>query len=153
MDLRMLQNLRPLLYGPAIALTGLILVACQATVQLQAPKDPIVVNMNVKIEQQVRVKLENAGLALAQGLDEARLLGYLGERPDGYLGQHDPNAPAWALELMTSINSQRELKYKELALKNGTSLEAEQIVAGEKIIESLPAGTYYMDATGTWMQN
>jgi hypothetical protein len=27
-------------------------------VQVEAPKDPIVINMNVKIEQEVRVKLE-----------------------------------------------------------------------------------------------
>jgi uncharacterized protein YdbL (DUF1318 family) len=92
------------------------------------------------------------GLAFAQGLDEARQLGYLGERPDGYLAQRAGDAPSWALELMESINSQRELKYKELALKNGTSLEAVQVVAGEKIIENLPAGAYYMDASGTWMQ-
>ncbi len=92
------------------------------------------------------------GLAFAQGLDDARALGYLGERPDGYLAQHDPAAPSWAVELMAEINRGRELKYTELALKNGTSVEAVQVVAGEKIIESLAPGTYYMDAAGNWVQ-
>ena len=92
------------------------------------------------------------GQAFAQGLDEARKLGYLGERPDGYLAQRDPAAPPWAVELMADINAARKLKYKELALKNQTSLEAVEVVAGEKIIENLSSGTYYMDATGNWMQ-
>jgi len=36
----------------------LLLAACQHTVQIEAPKDPIVINMNIKIEQEVRVKVE-----------------------------------------------------------------------------------------------
>ena len=90
--------------------------------------------------------------AWAQGLDEARSQGYLGERPDGYLGQVAANAPAWAIELMERINIERRAKYTQLAASNNTSLEAVQVVAGEKIIASLPPGTYYMDATGRWVQ-
>ena len=41
-----------------LALLALAVAACQPTVQLQAPKDPIVINLNVKIEQEVRVRLE-----------------------------------------------------------------------------------------------
>ena len=36
----------------------LMVAACQPTVRVEAPKDPIVINLNVKIEQEVRVKLE-----------------------------------------------------------------------------------------------
>ena len=36
----------------------LALAACQPTVKVEAPDKPIVINMNVKIEQEVRVKLE-----------------------------------------------------------------------------------------------
>ncbi|MEL6962345.1 MAG: YnbE family lipoprotein [Pseudomonadota bacterium] len=35
-----------------------LLAACQPRVALEAPKDPIVINLNVKIEQEVRVKVE-----------------------------------------------------------------------------------------------
>jgi hypothetical protein len=42
---------------PALVLL-LTLVACQHKVQVEAPKDPIVINLNVKIEQEVRVKVE-----------------------------------------------------------------------------------------------
>jgi hypothetical protein len=36
----------------------LVLAACEHRVQIEAPKDPIVINLNVKIEQEVRVKVE-----------------------------------------------------------------------------------------------
>jgi len=42
----------------AAVLAALALGACQPTVRVEAPKDPIVINLNVKIEQEVRVKLE-----------------------------------------------------------------------------------------------
>ena len=46
--------------GPACATIALALAvaACQPTVKVEAPDKPIVINMNVKIEQEVRVKLE-----------------------------------------------------------------------------------------------
>ena len=47
--------------APAVLLLGglLALAACQHTVQIEAPKEPIVINLNVKIEQEVRVKVED----------------------------------------------------------------------------------------------
>jgi hypothetical protein len=34
------------------------LAACQHPVQIEAPREPIVINLNVRIEQEVRVKVE-----------------------------------------------------------------------------------------------
>jgi hypothetical protein len=42
---------------PVLA-AGFVLAACQHRVQLEAPKEPIVINMNVKVEQEVRVRVE-----------------------------------------------------------------------------------------------
>lgn len=42
---------------PALVL-ALGLAACTHRVQVEAPKDPIVINLNVKIEQEVRVKVD-----------------------------------------------------------------------------------------------
>ena len=46
---------------PAALLLGVLLAlaACQHKVQIEAPKEPIVINLNVKIEQEVRVKVED----------------------------------------------------------------------------------------------
>lgn len=38
-----------------LALAG---VACQPTVRVEPPKEPIVVNLNVKIEHEVRIRVE-----------------------------------------------------------------------------------------------
>ena len=35
-----------------------ILAACQPTVQMKAPEEPITINLNVKLDAEVRVKLE-----------------------------------------------------------------------------------------------
>ena len=37
---------------------ALLLAACQPTVKVEAPKEPITINLNVKIDAEVRVKLE-----------------------------------------------------------------------------------------------
>ncbi|MBK0398421.1 YnbE family lipoprotein [Limibaculum sp. M0105] len=44
----------------AIALLGLVLsvAACEPTVKVEAPKEPITINLNVKVDAEVRVKLE-----------------------------------------------------------------------------------------------
>ncbi|MEZ5846770.1 MAG: YnbE family lipoprotein [Geminicoccaceae bacterium] len=42
--------------GLALALAWL--AACQPTVKVEAPDKPITINLNVKIEQEVRVKVE-----------------------------------------------------------------------------------------------
>ncbi|HKJ23390.1 MAG TPA: YnbE family lipoprotein [Myxococcota bacterium] len=41
-----------------LACLGLAAAACQPTVRVEAPKDPIVVNLNVKIEHEVRIRVE-----------------------------------------------------------------------------------------------
>ena len=35
------------------------LAACSPKVQLEAPKEPITINLNVKIEHELRIKVEN----------------------------------------------------------------------------------------------
>ena len=41
-----------------LGLLPVMLVACQPTVRVEAPDKPIEINLNVKIEQEVRVKVE-----------------------------------------------------------------------------------------------
>ncbi len=50
---RRVQGLAPLLM-----VAGLAAAACTPTVQLQAPKDPITINLNIQAD--VRVKIEEA---------------------------------------------------------------------------------------------
>lgn len=43
----------------AVAVSALLLLAaCQPRVAMEAPKEPIVINLNVKIEHEIRVKVD-----------------------------------------------------------------------------------------------
>ena len=42
----------------AVLLACLVLAACQPTVKVEAPKEPITINLNIKLDAEVRVKLE-----------------------------------------------------------------------------------------------
>ncbi len=39
-------------------LLGGLLAACQPTVKIEAPKEPITINLNIKLDAEVRIKLE-----------------------------------------------------------------------------------------------
>lgn len=41
-----------------ILLAGFVVAACTPTVKIQAPDEPITINLNVKIDQEIRVKLD-----------------------------------------------------------------------------------------------
>ena len=43
--------------APAVAILAVV-AACQPTVKLAAPDEPIVIEVNIKIEQDIRVKVE-----------------------------------------------------------------------------------------------
>ena len=46
-------------WGMAAAIAAALgAVACQPRVVVEAPKDPIVINMNIKIEHEIRVKVD-----------------------------------------------------------------------------------------------
>ena len=42
----------------SFAMIAVMLSACQPTVKVEAPDKPIVINLNIKIEQEVRVKVD-----------------------------------------------------------------------------------------------
>ena len=54
---RWARSASPLAAGAVLAL-GVGLSACNPTVKVEAPDKPIVINLNVKIEQEVRIKVD-----------------------------------------------------------------------------------------------
>ncbi len=46
-------------WGIGLMAGALLLAGCAPTVRLEAPDKPIEINLNIKIEQEVRVKIEN----------------------------------------------------------------------------------------------
>ena len=61
--------------GPCAAAVGLVLalgltVGCQPTVKVEAPDKPIEINLNIKIQQEVLIKVEKEAEALIQDKSE-----------------------------------------------------------------------------------
>lgn len=54
------RAVRASLTGFVLGAGALLLLGCEPTVKLEAPDEPIVINLNVKIEQEVRVRIEES---------------------------------------------------------------------------------------------
>ena len=83
-------------------------------------------------------------------LQTAKDQGLVGETPGGYL--EAVKTPSAELRtLIDNINSQRKQKYKDIAARNNTSLEAVELLAGKKAIEKSEPGSY-IKLGGSWQQ-
>lgn len=83
-------------------------------------------------------------------LDEAKQNGWLGERPDGYLGVVTESTDKEVLDLMKDINQKRREIYKTIADKNGTELSTVEALAGEKALKQTPSGQYILLPSEEW---
>lgn len=92
----------------------------------------------------------HAPAAYADALDDAKTIGLVGERVDGYVGLVDPNAPAEVKSLVEDVNKKRAHQYEGVAKKNGTNATAVAALAGAKLIERAPPGQLVLDASGKW---
>jgi uncharacterized protein YdbL (DUF1318 family) len=96
--------------------------------------------------------LAMSAVAFAQaGLADAKAQGLLGERPDGLVAIVASSTPELQT-LVTQVNEQRLAEYRGIAADTEAPLEAVQARAGRQIIERLPEGQYFMDASGRWRQ-
>jgi hypothetical protein len=53
-----------------VVASALLAAGCQPTVKVEAPDKPIVINLNVKIEQEVRIKVEKEAEQLLDQRDD-----------------------------------------------------------------------------------
>ena len=97
----------------------------------------------------VLILLSGLQAARADALDAARAAGQVGERADGMVGAVGTATPDVAKAVAT-INAQRLATYKDIAQRTGTSLDAVEAQAGQKLIGATPAGQFVMDASGQW---
>ena len=92
------------------------------------------------------------GQAWAQSLAEAKEAGWVGERPNGYLGLVKPDTPNDIKKLVQDINAKRRERYLEIAKKNGTKLEAVKVIVGAKLIKRAQPSDYIMNSAGKWIK-
>ena len=88
----------------------------------------------------------SASLALALNIGEAKSRGLVGETATGYIAavQASPEVNA----LIADINAKRKAQYRRIAQKNGISLEAVEVRAGQRAMEKTPPGQFVNRGSG-----
>jgi uncharacterized protein YdbL (DUF1318 family) len=84
--------------------------------------------------------------ASALDLAEAKSRGLVGETVTGYIAavQASPDVDA----LVRDINQRRKAQYMKIAERNGISLEAVEVRAGQKALQKTPAGEFVNRGSG-----
>jgi uncharacterized protein YdbL (DUF1318 family) len=90
--------------------------------------------------------------AYAQSLDQAKAGGQIGEQPDGYLGIVGAAAPTAIRQMVEDVNLKRRERYRGIASKNGTNLQAVEALTGKKLVEEAPTGQYVRLPDGRWIR-
>lgn len=135
----------------ALALTA---AACSPTVKIEAPDKPIVLKLDVNIKQEVLLKVEKdiEGVSVTPAIPMAKRAGWIGERPDGYLGFVRDDTPSDIASLVDKANDERIAQYIAIAQKHDTTRETIEAVAGMKFIERSAPGEFIMTADGKWVR-
>lgn len=93
--------------------------------------------------------------AQAQGaeINAAKAAGVVGERIDGYLGIVDDGGVDVSLRRrVNEINARRRAAYDEIADEAGVTVAQVARLTGEKQVERVAPGQYYMDEGGRWVR-
>jgi uncharacterized protein YdbL (DUF1318 family) len=91
-----------------------------------------------------------ASSAVALDLDAAKRKGLIGERPDGYV-EVVGDASSDVRALAADVNAKRRTAYEKVARQNGAPLADVAKIAGKKLIDGAPPGTY-VKIGGGWVQ-
>lgn len=92
------------------------------------------------------------GLVSAADLGTAKADGWIGEKPDGYIGLVRNDAPADVRALVDDVNAKRKAQYQRIATQQGAPLSEVEKVGGQTAIEKTQRGHYVMDSSGRWRQ-
>ncbi|HEU4685180.1 MAG TPA: YdbL family protein [Nitrospira sp.] len=93
--------------------------------------------------------LSMASAAFGISLEEAKAKGFVGEKPNGYLGIVMPSGDVQALT--NEVNQKRRQAYEDIAKRNGTPLNTVEALAGEKAIQNSRPG-HYVEGPGGWVR-
>lgn len=88
--------------------------------------------------------------AAAASLDSAKSDGWIGEKPDGYLGLVRNDAPGDVKAMVDDVNGKRRQRYQEIAKQQGAPLSEVEKVGGQTAIDKTAPGHYVMDLSGRW---
>lgn len=88
--------------------------------------------------------------AFALDLADAKSSGQVGEQADGLVGIVTPPGSAEVQALVREVNDGRMASYRDIAAKQGTSIDSVKTLAGKTLIDKTPAGQYVLSPSGAW---
>lgn len=86
--------------------------------------------------------------AYALDLHGARASGKVGETLSGYVEAVTPSTEVSSL--VSDVNAKRLAEYTRISKQNGQPVDVVAKLAAEQIINGLPKGSKYKDASGGW---
>lgn len=86
--------------------------------------------------------------AQAQSLDDLRASGKVGEAFDGYARARDGSVQG----TVQQINAKRRDIYQQRASQQGVSTDQVAKVYAKQILSKAPAGTWFLQPNGSWVQ-
>ena len=132
----------------------LALGACTPRAEVPASETPIIINLNVKGDHEIRLKVDkdlDQVLSNDNGLlDKAKARGLIGEKTNGYLGAVN-SSKAGVQALIKDANQKRRQAYEDIAKRSRTSVQAVEPLAGEKAIQNTKPGNF-IEGPGGWMK-
>ena len=88
--------------------------------------------------------------AAAADLGSAKADGWVGEKPDGYIGLVRNDAPPDVQAMVRDVNSKRRAEYQRIAQRQGVPVSEVEKVGGQTAIDKTRPGHYVMDGSGRW---
>lgn len=86
-------------------------------------------------------------------IDAAKAQGVVGEQADGFLGFRTASSDSALRDAVTTTNSARRAAYAQSAAGAGTTADVAGVRMFETLIQArIPAGQWYRNASGTWVQ-
>lgn len=162
--------------------SSFMLVGCTPRIEVAAPKEPITINMNVKIEHEIIIKADKDVEELLEkpvaiffevmmkrtlllcaflvGLVSSNVMALtLDEaRTQGRVGETfygylvALKTDAETEKLVTDINAERKASYQQLAKQNNVSVDDIAKLAGQKLVERAKPGEYVQGINGKWVR-
>ncbi len=90
--------------------------------------------------------------AEARALDAPRAAGAVGERFDGYAELRDQTQADTLGALVAQANAARRKVYAEQAAQNKMTVDQVGRIFAPQILQGAPAGTWYHQESGAWVQ-
>ena len=161
----------------ATLLTAALCAACTPTVQVEAPEEPIRIEVTVRVKIEHRLesaferndalagdvasrgpqgrRMDREALPLSpegEAVERAKDEGRVGERGDGFLAPIDASPEPSVRTLVDDVNARRASTYRAIASENGVGEADVGALAGDLLIGRAGYRHWVQGSDGSWVR-